>query len=405
MFMGKLLDSYRLLLGSETVDRISQIASTLKKAKVVHVNSTKEGGGVAEILSSLVPLMEDLEIDVEWKVIHGEPIFFQCTKTFHNLMQGQKKAPLPSAFIQAYKETNKKNAEALQEVLQNADFVFIHDPQPLALISYIPNRKGKWIWRCHIDLSSPNPPLWQFLKKFAASYEASIFSMKDYIQKLPHPSYVVPPGIDPLSEKNKEMEREEIVNIFSQFKIAMNRPTLLQVSRFDKYKDPIGVIKAFRLAKKKYPDLQLILAGGGASDDSEGDEMLKNVYKSAANDPDIYILFLPPNAHRIINALQRGATIVIQKSLKEGFGLTVTEALWKAKPVIGGNTGGIRLQVIDGQTGFLVNTPQEAAERIDYFLQHLDIAQGYGKRGKQLVKEKFLITRQLTDYLNILAEL
>ena len=398
------INQYQTLIGLKKVNLLHQKAAALKNIKILHINSTKEGGGVAEILSKMVPLMESLGLNVEWHTIQGDPEFFQCTKKIHNLLQGDTNHSFSSSDLHIYEQTNKRNAAVLKRPLQEADIVFIHDPQPLSLLSHITDRKGKWIWRCHIDLSAPSSHVWAYLKKSLDLYDGSIFTMDEFAQKLSHPTYIIPPGIDPLSEKNRELDPQEIKNIYDQFKIDRNRPSLLQVSRFDRFKDPLGVIETYRLAKIKYPELQLILAGGGASDDPEGEEVLKEVKKSAAGDPDIHILVLPPNSHRTINALQRGATIVLQKSLKEGFGLTVSEALWKSKPVIGGNVGGIRLQIIDGQTGFLVATPQEAADRVEDFLQTPQLDQEYGKRGKELVREKFLITRQLQDYLTVVAE-
>jgi trehalose synthase len=399
------IDQYRTLLGPDKLDRLWQMSAGLKNAKIIHVNSTKEGGGVAEILSKIVPLMQSLGLDAQWHTIQGETDFFQCTKMFHNLLQGENSSHPPPSCFQVYEQTNKRNAADLKHVLQEADFVIIHDPQPLALLSHFPNRKGKWIWQCHIDLSTPSEWVWPYLKKYIDLYDGSIFSMKEFAQKLPHPIYIIPPGIDPLSEKNIELDSHEIKRTYDRFQIHDNQARLLQISRFDRFKDPLGVIEAYRLAKTKYPELQLILAGGGASDDPEGDEILKEVEKSSKGDPDIHIIVIPPNSPRIINSLQRGANIILQKSLREGFGLTVSEALWKAKPVIGGNTGGIRLQLIDGQTGFLVATPQEAADRIENFLQNPQLGQECGRRGKALVEEKFLITRQLQDYLTMITDI
>ncbi len=288
-------------------------------------------------------------------------------------------------------------------ILSDADIVFIHDPQPLGLLSHFPNRKGKWIWRCHVDLSSPSEAAWKYLKKHVDLYDASIFSVKEYVQKLPCPVYVVPPSIDPFSEKNIELDQEEIQHVYHHFKIDMSRPVILQVSRFDRFKDPLGVIEAYQIAKKSHPDLQLVLAGSEAIDDPESEVVLKDVQMKAVGDQNIHVLLLPPSSHRIINALQRGADIVLQKSLKEGFGLTVSEALWKSKPVIGGNVGGIPLQIIDRQTGFLVHTPKETAKCITKLLRNQKLAKQFGDAGKKLVKDKFLITRQLMDYLTIMS--
>ncbi len=399
------LHLYRSLLGSEAVDSLCRAAEQLQGSRIIHINSTKEGGGVAEILSEIVPLSQELGLDVEWRAIQGGDSFFRCTKLFHNLLQGQNSPPPDRDLLQAYETTNQKNAADWKEVLQNADVVFIHDPQPLALIQHFPSRKGKWIWRCHIDLSTPSLATWNYLKRYAELYDAAIFSMKDFCQNLPCPIYFIPPSIDPLSEKNIDLDRNEVLNIYLALGIEPERPTLIQVSRFDRFKDPIGVIQAYRIAKSNHPDLQLVLAGSGAADDPEGLAVLKEVQKAAYRDPDIHILLLPPAAHRTVNALQRGASIVLQKSLKEGFGLTVSEALWKEKPVIGGNCGGIRLQVIDGETGLLVDTIEEAAKGIGFLLQNPQTAAEYGQRGRQRVKERFLITRHLKDYLTVLSDL
>ncbi len=402
--MSDLLDSYKTLLGAEVVDQLYQFGAYVKGIKVVHINSTKEGGGVAEILTKMTPLMNAIGIDTRWEVIQGNPSFFECTKTFHNLLQGREGLLPDSNSLRGFEETAAKNAEELRPILEQADIVVIHDPQPLPLITHFPGRKGKWIWRCHIDVSSPSRPAWKYLRKYIEKFDASIFSLADFARPLPHPIFLIAPSIDPFSEKNMELDRDEIAEVHKRYGIDSQRPNILQVSRFDRFKDPLGVIEAYRLAKKYNPTLQLILAGGGATDDPESEIVLKEVM-AAANDPDIHVLFLPSNAHRIVNALQRGSDIVLQKSKKEGFGLTVAEALWKMKPVIGGNSGGIRLQVIDHRTGYLVNTPEGAALRIRYLLQNPEKAKELGSAGKRLVKENFLITRNFREYLTLFATL
>lgn len=402
--MNAFLEPYLALLGSEVIHQLQQTAATLKGIKIVHVNSTYEGGGVAEILTKMVPFTQALGIETQWRVIKGNNDFFQCTKKFHNLLQGYKE-PFPSSeLLQNYEKMNEINAQELRDCLENADIVVIHDPQPLTLISHFPNRKGKWIWRCHIDASSPNRALWKYLRRFIEKYDASIFSLDDFVRPLPHPIYLIPPSIDPLSEKNIELDDIEIKEIYKRYNIDSERPTILQVSRFDRFKDPLGVIHAYQLAKKYSPSLQLILAGGGAADDPEGEAVLEEVRRATAGDENIHLLFLPPEP-RTINALQRQADIVLQKSIKEGFGLTVSEALWKSKPVIGGNTGGIRLQIFNHYTGFLVNTPEGAAFRIRQILQNPQLGKTLGTQGRQLVKDNFLITRHLRDYLTIMVSL
>lgn len=398
------IQDYAPVAGQEVIDHLRQLTRPLQGLKVVHVNSTMEGGGVAEILRELVPLKKELGIDVRWEVIHGGERFFECTKSFHNALQG-KSVVVPDSMLQAYEKANEENAENLRSVLQEADVVFIHDPQPLPLLRWCPDRKGKWIWRCHIDMSHPFRPIWRYLRQFVLNYDASIFSLADFAQPLPHATYLIPPSIDPLSEKNIELSAQEISAIHDKFNLDADRPMLLQVSRYDRFKDPVGVIRAYRLAKAFAPHLQLVLAGGGASDDPEGEAVLAEVRKETDGDPDIHVLRLPPDAHRSINALQRAAYIVIQKSVKEGFGLTVTEALWKGKPVIGGDTGGIRLQVVNHHTGFLVTTPEGAALRIRHLLRQPDKVAEMGAKAREFVRENFLITRHLREYLSLMVSL
>lgn len=403
--MTDLLEQYRRIVGDEIIDELFQMAAVLKGIKIVHVNSTKSGGGVAEILTSMTQLTSALGIENRWEVINGSPDFFECTKQFHNAIQGDKHAALNPQLFKEYEKINNENAEHLKPILEQADIVFIHDPQPAALIKAFPDRKNHWIWRCHIDASNPHRGVWNFLRQFVMQYDASIFSLADFVQPLPHPIYLIPPSIDPLTEKNIELDPKEIAEIYGRFGLDPERPMVLQVSRFDYFKDPIGVITAYRLAKNFKKGLQLILAGGGAPDDPEGEIVLNKVHAAARNDPDAHILFLPSDSHRTINALQRASDIILQKSLKEGFGLTVTEALWKSKPVIGGNCGGIRLQVINYHTGFLVNTPEGAAERIRYLLQSPHLIQEMGEKGYRFVKDNFLITRHLRDYFTLIISL
>ena len=400
----ELLDSYAEVAGQDVIDHLKQLSRPLAGRKIVHVNSTRVGGGVAEILEKLVPLMQELGIDTSWEVIKGDDLFYQCTKTMHNALQGNQ-IRLTDSLIRAYEQTNLENAEELRGTLEEADFVFIHDPQPAQLLKHFPNRKGKWVWRCHIDASHPFRPVWKYLRKSVINYDASIFSLAGFSQSLPHPQYVIPPSIDPLSAKNRELSDDEINAVYSRFDIDPNKHLLVQVSRFDRFKDPLGVIHAYKLVKKFIPDQQLVLAGGTANDDPEGEQVLREVEEAAAGDRDIRILLLPPDSHELINALQRAADIVLQKSLKEGFGLTVTEAMWKGKPVIGGDTGGIRLQVINFLTGFRVNTPEGAALRIRYLLHEKEKMEAIGKRAKEFVRENFLLTRHLREYLTLVLAL
>lgn len=402
--MNGLLEAYADVTGYQVISQLRQLAEHLKGMKVVHVNSTRVGGGVAEILEKLVPLSDELGLETSWEVISGEDDFYQCTKAMHNALQGFS-GSIDQHLLDAYEQTNRDNAENLRSKLEEADFVFIHDPQPAPLFSLCPGRRGPWIWRCHIDASRPYHPVWRYLRKYVKDYDASVFSLPDFAQDLPHPQYIIPPSIDPLSDKNIELSQNEIDEVREKFGIDPHRPLLLQVSRFDRFKDPVGVIKAYRLSRKFNPDLQLVLAGGSATDDPEGEEVLNEVRTAAGDDPDIKILLLPPDAHRTINALQRAAHIIIQKSIKEGFGLTVTEGLWKGKPVIGGETGGIRLQVVNYHTGFLVNTPQGAALRIRYLLHRRDRLEEMGAKARKFVLENFLLTRHLREYLTLMVGL
>jgi trehalose synthase len=283
--------------------------------------------------------------------------------------------------------------------------VIVHDPQPAPLLSLCPNRRGMWIWRCHIDLSHPYRPVWRYLRRFLGDYDASVFSLDAFAQPMPHPVFLVPPSIDPLSEKNVPLPPDETRKVLEDFDIDPERPMILQVSRFDRFKDPLGVIQAYLLAREFAPSLQLVLAGGGAVDDPEGASVLEEVREAAADRPDIHILSSGHYGDRIINALQSGADIVLQKSLREGFGLTVTEAMWKGKPVIGGNTGGIRLQLMNHRTGFLVDTPEGAAMRIRHLLFDRPRMAQIGQNARELVRQNFLTTRHLREYLTVIVAL
>ncbi len=393
--------SYADVAGQDVIQHLRQLAEPLKGMKVVHLNSTRVGGGVAEILNKLVPFMTELGLQARWEVVTGEEPFYECTKRFHNGLQGNV-VDLPASLLAHYERTNAHNAEEMHQILRDAEIVFIHDPQPAPLLRHVPDRKGKWIWRCHIDVSHPYRPVWKYLRKFVTDYDASIFSLADFAQSLPHPQYLISPSIDPLSEKNIDLPLREIREVRQRFGLDPSKALLLQVSRFDRFKDPVGVIRAFRLARRYVPSLQLVLAGGEATDDPEGAAVLREVQEAAADDQDIHILLLPSDAHRTINALQRAADVVLQKSIREGFGLTVTEAMWKGKPVIGGNTGGIRLQIVNHHTGFLVDTPEGAALRIRYLLFHRDKLREMGRKAKLFIRENFLLTRHLVEYLTLI---
>jgi len=401
-YSGSLLERYAQYAGQDAIDQLQQLAGLLAGYRVVHVNSTRRGGGVAEILEKMVPLMQELGMSVTWEVIEGNDDFFACTKAFHNALQGRS-LRIPDSLLRVYEEVNAGNAERLRPVLEEADVVFIHDPQPAPLLGLCPDRKGKWIWRCHIDLSHPQRSVWKYMRQYLVNYDASVFSLDAFAQPMPHPVFLIPPSIDPLSEKNMPLPPEAVREVLDEFKIDPSRPMLLQVSRFDRFKDPLGVIEAYHLAKDFVPSLQLVLAGGGAVDDPEGDAVLQEVREAAGQDPDIHVLASGHYTDRTINALQTAADIVLQKSLKEGFGLTVTEAMWKGKTVIGGNTGGIRLQLVNHRTGFLVDTPEGAAMRIRYLLFERQRIGEIGQRAQELVRQSFLITRHLREYLTLMV--
>lgn len=402
--MASLLETYAAVAGQDVISQLGQLANQLQGLKIVHVNSTRVGGGVAEILAKLIPLMQALGIDTTWEVISGDESFFRCTKSIHNGLQGNR-VDIPQTLLEAYEKTNRHNARRLAPLLKEADIVFIHDPQPAPLLSFSPDRKGKWLWRCHIDLSRPYRHVWKYLRRFVEGYDASVFSLAQFTQQLSHPQYLVPPSIDPLSEKNRELNEEEIQGMCRDLGIDTEKTFMLQVSRFDRFKDPLGVIQAFRLARQYIPDLCLVLAGGRATDDPEGALVRSEVEAFAENDRNIQVLELPPDAHKTINALQRAAHIIVQKSVREGFGLTVTEAMWKGKAVVGGNTGGIRIQVIDNHTGFLVNTPEGAALRVRYLLERPHKLREMGEKARNFIRENFLITRQLREYLTVMVAL
>ncbi|MBI5576685.1 MAG: glycosyltransferase [Deltaproteobacteria bacterium] len=398
--MSSSLAAYEPIVGSSVVGQLRRLGEKLAGQRIVHVNSTREGGGVAEILDWMIPHMQDVGVDASWEVIHGTRRFFEITKAIHNGLQG-KPVDIPKKDWRTYQEENETNAERLRPLLAEADFVVIHDPQPAFLLKLCSNRKGKWIWRAHIDISHPFRPVWKVLRTYVDKYDASIFSMAQFAQHLPIPQFLIPPSINPLSEKNRDLTPAELESVRAEFRLDPERPLLVQISRFDRFKDPVGVIRAYRLVRNVAP-VQLVLAGGGATDDPEGKAVFDDVMEAANGDPDIHVLLLPSDAHKTVNALQRLAEIVLQKSTREGFGLTVTEGLWKGKPVIGGDVGGIRIQVTNYQTGFLVNTPEGAAHRIRYLLHHRDRMKEMGERGREFVRENFLLTRNLRDYLALM---
>jgi trehalose synthase len=390
------LEEYSLLLGEGEIEELRALAKPLRGRTMEMINSTAVGGGVAEILTRLLPLAEELELDIQWHVMTGGEDFFEVTKSFHNALHGAAYCATPRDF-EVYLEYNVRNMERLP---LDSEFVVIHDPQPAALIEARKRNHNYWAWRCHIDLSRPNQTVWDFLAPFVAKYDGSMFSSPEFARRLPIPQYLFYPAIDPLSDKNCELSADFIDGVAARYKIDPERPILTQISRFDRLKDPIGVIRAYRIVKR-YFDCQLVLAGGGAPDDPEGAAVLKEVLHEAESDPDIKVLDLPAFAPLEVNALQRISTIVIQKSLREGFGLTVSEALWKKKPVVASAVGGIPTQVIHKQTGLLAHSVEGTAYQIRFLLSHPDIAAKLGEAGHQHVKENFIITQKLKRYLTM----
>lgn len=394
------LDAYRGIMGDEEINEIRRLGSFLKGAVFQNFNSTAVGGGVAEILVRLIPLLKDAGVDAIWDVIEGSSEFFQVTKAFHNALHGADEEITPEMLV-TFQENQLAN---LDRVRADADFVAIHDPQPLGLVQRR-QANSKWVWRCHIDMSEADPQVWGFMRPWVERYDAAMFHLPDYAKDLTIPQNIVPPAIDPLSDKNVELPSEEIRSVLERFEIDPKRPLVVQISRFDRLKDPIGVVKAFKMVQRWVPDAQLCLAGGGAADDPEGAVVLAEVQEIAGDDPDIHLLDLPPDSHRVINALQRAATVVVQKSIREGFGLVVTEAMWKGKAVVGGNVGGIRRQVLDGATGFLVQTPEGAAFRIRQLLLDRELAEQLGENARQHIRHNFLLPTYVKSWLLILLSL
>jgi trehalose synthase len=387
------VDEYESLIGAETVERILMKAEKLRDLHVVNVNSTYYGGGVAEILSSLTLLMNVAGIRTGWRVIQGRPDFFSVTKKMHNALQGGA-INLSDLKRDIYEEVVFENAARMH---LDHDLVIVHDPQPLPLIDHF-RKKAPWVWRCHVDLSNPHRDLWSYLAPFIERYDAVVLSLPEYVQKITPPQRFIMPAINPFSTTNKELSDAEIEDRLSHYEIPTDRPLIVQVSRFDKWKDPQGVIDAFRIARKEV-DATLVLVGNIATDDPEGQEIFESLCR--CNEDRIRVLSVQDSA--LVNALQRRAAVVLQKSIREGFGLTVTEAMWKGTPVIGGKVGGIRHQIEDGVNGFLVDSVDEAAERIVQVLKDPGLRRQLGEKAKETVRERFLMTRLMEDWLDLIA--
>ncbi|MFQ5776430.1 MAG: glycosyltransferase [Terriglobia bacterium] len=390
------LKDYGSVVGEAEIAELRALAGRLRGKSVKMVNSTAVGGGVAEILNRMVPLLLELEIPTRWDVVTGGNDFFEVTKAFHNALHGAPYEPRPENF-KLFLTVNEMNRARMDF---SESITVIHDPQPVALVRQRKEQKRKeaWIWRCHIDLSHANPDVWAFLEPWVKRYDAALFSSPNYSRHLPIPQYLFYPAIDPVSEKNRELEPDYIQSVLERYAIDPRRPILTQVSRFDRLKDPLGVLQAYRLVKK-YMDCQLVLVGGGAPDDPEGGEVLAEVREAVQQDPDVHILELPPWSALEINALQQASTIVIQKSLREGFALTVAEALWKKRPVVASAVGGIPTQVLHKHTGMLVHSVEGCAYQIRYLLANPAVAARLGENGREHVRANFLITSTLKRYL------
>ena len=406
----KLLEDYRPIIGDENADEISRLSESLKGAKVLHINATAFGGGVAELLYSLVPLMNDAGLQADWQVMHGDGVFYNVTKQLHNSLQGARVDWTPEMW-KTWRDYNVMNAERFEG---DYDFVVVHDPQPAGILRLLrengrSNGGTRWIWRCHIDSTDAQPEAWEYITPYLEHYDAAIFTLEQFVNKDIRNSeiWVAPPAIDPLSPKNTPISRETVDEVLRRFDIDPERPLVIQASRMDVWKDPIGVLEAYLQVKKEIPQLQLAFLVAIANDDPEGWEYYNQTAERAGGDPDVHIL--PNIVHGIgdveINAFQSGANVVIQKSLREGFGLAVTEALWKGRPVIGGRAGGIPLQVLDGETGYLVSSPSECAQKMAYLIEHPETADQFGRQGREHARQNFLITRYLRDYLRVFNSL
>ncbi len=394
------LFDYREVVGPDIIEELTIMASHVGDRSIKMVNSTAVGGGVAEMLHRIVPLLNELGLQVTWDVIQGDDPFFEITKRFHNALQGQE-THFTKEDLDTYLAYNEKNAGMLDF---DEDLIVIHDPQPAALIHWNPDRRNRWVWRCHIDLSHPNPQLWRFLEPFIEQYDAAIFSSAMFSPELSIPQYRFYPAIDPLDDKNRDLDASYVRGVFDKYGIPRDKPIVTQISRYDPWKDPVGVVRAYKLAKK-YVDFRLLLVGDKAADDPESEKILEMVKTEAGDDPDIHILLFSPSVATEINAFQRGSDIVFQKSIREGFALTVSEALWKSRAVIGGAAGGIPAQIIDGYTGLLVHSVEGASLAIRNLLNHPELTGKLGENGRQRVRDEFLITKNLKRYLLLLLGL
>ena len=399
----KSLGDYRHLIGRALVEEINSLAEPLQGKRVLHVSATALGGGVSEILYALVPLMRDAGLEADWHIVLGREEFFNVTKLMHNALQGNPQG-LTEEDWEIYDRYNQLNARELEG---EYDYVIIHDPQPAALRKYLPDAPGRWVWRCHIDLSTPNMPVLERMVPLIEPYDAKVFHLDSYVPSgVDGRVEIVPPAIDPLSPKNMALSPEDAAFVCDQFGVDVDRPLICQVSRFDPWKDPLGVIDAYRIVKEQIESVQLALVGSMATDDPEGWDFFQRTIEHASGDEDIKILNNLNNVGAIeVNAFQSQADVILQKSLREGFGLTISEALWKVRPTIAGNVGGIPLQIQDGVSGFLVNTPEECAQRSLEILTDPELGKQLGRSGKEYVRTHFLMPRLLRDWLRIFTDL
>ena len=407
--LEKHLDDYLDVVGEEAIAHLRELAAPLAGARVLHLNATPYGGGVAELLATHVPLLRSVGIDAEWHVMHGSDEFFAITKNVHNALQGAEIDWTP-AMQRVFLERSLENALALEA---DWDFVVAHDPQPAAILTFLresalANSNAQWVWRCHIDLTAANQTVWEFFRPFVQQYAASVWTMPEFVPPSLKMDRVVhaPPCIDPLSVKNLDLPAPFCIEIAKQYGIDPNRPIVCQVSRYDPWKDPVGVIEAFRMVREQVKDVQLVLAGSMATDDPEGFRVWEQTEVARGGDPDIHLL---SNLHQVgavqINAFQRISDVMVQKSLREGFGLTVSEALWKGRPVVGGRAGGIKLQIREGDDGYLVDSIDQCAQRVIDLLADPDGAVAMGDRGREHVRANFLSTRELRDWLQLFGDL
>jgi trehalose synthase len=394
------LNEYIPIVGEAVIDELRVLGDNFEGRCLQNINSTPVGGGVAEILTRMIPLLQQLGVDARWDVIKGDERFFGITKKMHNALHGTP-TPFATDDFDYFLEVNRQNAEAMNFI---GDCTFIHDPQPIALVEKRDQVGGKWAWRCHIDFTTPQQDVIDFLTGWIERYDSMVFSAPAFARNFTIPQVLIAPSIDPLSDKNKDLPRDVVDHMLQRFTLDPDRPIVTQISRFDYLKDPVGVIRVYKMVKKSV-DCQLVLAGGGATDDPEGMQVLREVEEAANNDPDIHVLFLPPGSDIEINALVRGSTVVLQKSLKEGFGLTVSEALWKARPVIASAVGGIPLQITHKYSGILTHTVEGTAYWIKQLLQAPEFSKRLGENGKEHVRENFLLTRHLRDYMLVFLSL